>query len=247
MKVWEIMMNTNILSRRLETVVKYIPEGFKLADIGSDHAYLPCNVVKRGISPFAIAGEVVQGPFQSAVRQVKLEGLESHISVRMGSGLEVINSGEIDCITICGMGGTLISTILEDGKQKLHSVKRLILQPNVGSKAVRIWLYENGWSLIAEEILEEDGKIYEVLVAEQGDPEFGYTEEHDAGFLLGPYLMKNQSAPFRLKWQGELTNWLRILAQIEQGAENSESQNKKQEILKKINLVKGALNINEEG
>ncbi|NMD71878.1 tRNA (adenine-N(1))-methyltransferase [Bacillus sp. DNRA2] len=239
-------MNTETLSQRLQAVVKYIPEGFKVADIGSDHAYLPCNVVKRGISPFAIAGEVVKGPFQSAVKQVKLEGLESQISVRMGNGLEVINTGEVDCITICGMGGTLISTILEAGKQKLHSVKRLILQPNVGSKAVRFWLYENGWSLIAEEILEEDGKIYEVLVAEQGDPKFGYNEDLDAGFLFGPYLMKNQSGPFKLKWQGELTNWLRILTQLEQGAANSEIENKKQEILMKINLVKGALNINEE-
>lgn len=246
MKVWEQLMNTETLSQRLQAVVKYIPEGFKVADIGSDHAYLPCNVVKRGISPFAIAGEVVKGPFQSAVKQVKLEGLESQISVRMGNGLEVINSEEVDCITICGMGGTLISTILEAGKQKLHSIKRLILQPNVGSKAVRIWLYENGWRLIAEEILEEDGKIYEVLVAEQGDPKFGYIEDLDAGFLLGPYLMKNQSGPFKLKWQGELTNWLRILTQLEQGAANSEIENKKQEILMKINLVKGALNINEE-
>lgn len=246
MKVWEQFMNTDILSQRLQTVVKYIPKGFKMADIGSDHAYLPCHVAKRGIVPFAIAGEVVEGPFQSAVKQVKFEGLEAQISVRMGDGLEVVNAGEVDCITICGMGGTLISTILESGKDKLEMVKRLILQPNVGSRAVRFWLFENGWKLIDEEILEEDGKLYEVLVAEQGEPRTGYSNELEAGFLLGPILMKNQNEPFRNKWQGELANWRRILAQMEQGTESAENELRKQEIYRKISIVEEVLHVNEE-
>lgn len=247
MKVWELFMNTDTLSLRLQTVVKYIPEGAKLADIGSDHAYLPCHVVKQGRVPFAIAGEVVQGPFQSAVKQVQIEGLDTQISVRMGDGLEVIQPGEVDCITICGMGGTLITSILESGKQKLKQVKRLILQPNVGARALRVWLFENSWKLIEEEILEEDGKIYEILVAEQGDPRTGYSENLNAGFLLGPYLMKNQIEPFRIKWQGELTNWNRILEQMAQGTAKSQNEIRRQEIQLKIAIVKEALCIDEEG
>ncbi|WP_147532385.1 tRNA (adenine(22)-N(1))-methyltransferase [Bacillus marasmi] len=239
-------MNTDTLSLRLQTVVKYIPKGFRMADIGSDHAYLPCHVVKRGIAPFAIAGEVVQGPFQSAVKQVKIEGLETQISVRMGDGLEVVNSGEVDCITICGMGGTLISTILEGGKNKLDQVKRLILQPNVGSRAVRVWLYENNWKLFAEEILEEDGKVYEVIVAEPGEPRTGYSENLEAGFLLGPILTKKQNEPFRIKWEGELANWRRILAQMEQGNESAENELRKQDIHQKMRIVEEALHLDEK-
>ncbi|MGJ7921398.1 tRNA (adenine(22)-N(1))-methyltransferase [Neobacillus sp. LXY-4] len=239
-------MNTEILSLRLQTVVKYIPQGLKIADIGSDHAYLPCHVVSKGISPFAIAGEVVEGPYQSAMKQVKLEGLESKILVRKGDGLAVINPNEVDCITICGMGGTLISTILERGKEKLGTIKRLILQPNVGSKAVRKWLLENGWMLIEEEIIAEDGKVYEVLVAEQGSPLTGYEQDIESGLLLGPYLKKKQNAAFKQKWQAEKENWLRILQQLEQGGMNPEIEQKRQELLQKVKIVEEAFKGNEE-
>lgn len=236
-----VFMNTEILSNRLQTVVKYIPQGFKLADIGSDHAYLPCHAVQKGIVPFAIAGEVVEGPFQSAVRQVELCGLVSKISVRKGNGLEVLESGEVDCITICGMGGTLISTILERGKTKLGLIKRLILQPNVGSSSLRIWLIENGWQLIDEEIISEDGKVYEILVAELGDPLVGYDEDIEAGLLLGPYIRRQQNEAFKQKWQGEKDNWHRILGQLEQAGDKPENQLKKQELLRKIKIVEEAL------
>ncbi|WP_318508381.1 tRNA (adenine(22)-N(1))-methyltransferase TrmK [Bacillus sp. T3] len=239
-------MNTETLSLRLQTVVKHIPDGFRIGDIGSDHAYLPCHVVHKGIVPFAVAGEVVEGPFQSALKQVKAEGLQAKISVRMGNGLEVINPGDVDCITICGMGGTLIASILERGKDKLVSIKRLILQPNVGAKAIRVWLIENGWKLVAEEIMAEDGKIYEVLVAEQGNPMAPYDSQVDAGLLMGPYLVKAQNEAFRLKWLGEMANWHRIVAQLELADDNLQNDQKKKELLHKIKMVEEAIQSNEK-
>ncbi|MHC8522589.1 tRNA (adenine(22)-N(1))-methyltransferase [Rossellomorea sp. H39__3] len=160
------MMNSEKLSKRLETVVSYIPKNSTIADIGSDHAYLPCYAVQAGIAASAIAGEVVKGPFESALKQVKLNALENQVDVRLGDGLDVLRPGEVDCITIAGMGGTLIASILEKGKDKVENA-RLILQPNVSAVSIRVWLMDNGWSLTNEEILEEDGKIYEVLVAEK--------------------------------------------------------------------------------
>lgn len=234
-------MNTHKLSQRLETVVKYIPAGSRIADIGSDHAYLPCHVVGKGLVPFAIAGEVVEGPYQSARKQVELEGLTDQVMVRKGDGLEVISAGEVDCITIAGMGGALIASILEQGKEKLKDVKRLILQPNISAISIRTWLLNNGWELIAEEILEEDGKIYEVLVAEQGESTRPYLENRQTCLLVGPYLCKEKSETFVKKWTGEKNNWRRILENIEKAVDSLENENKRRELEEKIRMVEEVL------
>lgn len=231
-------MNTNKLSARLETVAKYVPKGAKVADIGSDHAYLPCYLAKNETITFAVAGEVVLGPFQSARKNVQAEGLADMISVRMGNGLEVVEPDEVDCITIAGMGGTLIVSILENGKEKLHSVSRLVLQPNINAISIRKWFIDNKWELIAEEILEEDGKIYEVLVAERGDSFEPYKNgKMETGLLFGPFLLKRKDPAFIKKWNLEKINWQRIYGQLESAGPSPETLEKKEELLKKISLA----------
>ncbi|WP_144563210.1 tRNA (adenine(22)-N(1))-methyltransferase TrmK [Neobacillus bataviensis] len=234
-------MNTDKLSVRLTTVAKYVIEGARMADIGSDHAYLPCYLAKNLKISFAIAGEVAQGPFQSAEKNVLAEGLVDTITVRMGDGLEVIEPGEVDCITIAGMGGALISSILDNGKEKLDSVQRLILQPNISAISIRTWLLANNWELIAEEIIEEDSKIYEILVAERGDPLKPYQIKRDEGLLLGPFLLKQKNEIFKKKWTAEMKNWQRISKALEGASETVETIEKRKELTDKIKLVEGVL------
>lgn len=235
-------LNTDKLSVRLETVAKYVPKDSRLADIGSDHAYLPSYLAKNGQISFGIAGEVAQGPFQSAEKNVMAEGLTELISVRMGDGLEVIQPGDADCISIAGMGGSLIASILENGKEKLAAVKRLVLQPNINAIAIRDWLIDNHWELIAEEIIEEDNKIYEILVAEKGEPLKPYRDVHlETGRLVGPFLLQRKENAFKKKWSLEKKNWLRIYKQLEGAPQSPENEVKKQEILGKIALVEGVL------
>ncbi|MDP4083485.1 MAG: tRNA (adenine(22)-N(1))-methyltransferase TrmK [Bacillota bacterium] len=234
-------MNTDKLSDRLNTVAKFVPKGARLADIGSDHAYLPCYLAKKEVVSFAIAGEVVTGPFESAKKQVVLERLTEVIQVRLGDGLDVIKPKEVDCITIAGMGGTLITSILDRGRSKLESVQRLILQPNISAISIRKWLFENNWELVNESILEEDGKIYEILVAEKGNARKPYKENIDAGLLLGPFLLERKEAPFIKKWSMEIENWRKIFSELENASENDEVLHKKQDLLRKIELVKGAI------
>lgn len=241
------MMNIDKLSKRLAAVEKYIPTGSRLADIGSDHAYLPCHAVKEGIVPFAIAGEVAEGPFQSAKKTVESEHLTDSIHVRKGDGLEVVRAGEVDCITIAGMGGSLIASILENGKEKLSGVKRLILQPNNHAHFIRSWLVQNNWELIGEEVLEEDGKIYEILVAEKGDGQKPYQgKDVDASILLGPFLLEVKNEAFQKKWGLELKNLRKIYKQLSSASQTEENISKKNEILKKIQLLEEILNEKSE-
>ena len=97
------------------------------------------------------------------------------------------------------MGGRLISEILENGRAKLASISRLILQPNNREDELRSWLVSNGFHLLAEDILEEAGKFYEILVAEAGQQTLTEQEKR-----FGPFLMKQQSPAFQLRWQKEL-------------------------------------------
>ncbi|MGI2293990.1 tRNA (adenine(22)-N(1))-methyltransferase [Paenibacillus sp. GXUN7292] len=156
------------LSKRLQAIADYVTEGSIVADIGSDHALLPVYLLQNGKCSSAIAGELNAGPFHAAKKQAASAGLSHLLDVRQGDGLSVLTGeGEADTVTIAGMGGNLMRDILEAGRVngKLHGVRKLILQPNVGEEAVRRWLAEHKWYLIEEAIIEEDGKIYEMLVA----------------------------------------------------------------------------------
>ncbi|MDF2927081.1 MAG: tRNA ((1))-methyltransferase [Paenibacillaceae bacterium] len=155
------------LSKRLRLIAEKVEQGSRLADIGSDHALLPAFLAQQGRLASGVAGEVNPGPLAAARKQIADAGLGRLISVRGGNGLEVIAPGEVDVITVAGMGGALIAEILEAGRRtgKLAGVARLILQPNVGEELVRRWLRNTGWMLAEETIVEEDGKIYEILVA----------------------------------------------------------------------------------
>ena len=234
-------MNILQLSKRLETVVSYIPENSKIADIGSDHAYLPCYAVNKGIASFAIAGEVVKGPYLSAKKQVEDAQLTKEVEVRLGNGLEVLAPGEVDCITIAGMGGALIASILEAGKDKLSNGPRLILQPNVSASSIRTWLMDNEWSLIGEDILEEDDKLYEIVIAEKGDPKANYSNEMEKELLLGPFLMNDQSDAFKRKWNQELHQWKKIIKNMEKAEKTDALVKRKRELIQKIQMVEEVL------
>jgi len=205
-------MDESQLSLRLSRAASYVEPGDHLADIGSDHAYLPCALASKEKVAFAIAGEIVEGPFQAAQNQVKRLGLTEKISVRLGDGLEVISpEDEITAITICGMGGLLIAAILDSGLKKGHLTgkERLILQPNIGEKTLREWLVAHCYTVTAEELIEENDKIYELMVAVK-DPSKKPTATATQ-LTFGFYLKDENSAIFKKKWQKELEKNQRIL------------------------------------
>lgn len=233
-------MNAQQLSSRLERVASYVLEGAVVADIGSDHAYLPCFLVLNGRVKKAVAGEVVKGPYESAKKQVRQEQLSGQIEVRLASGLAAIEPGDgVTAITIAGMGGPLITSILNEGMEKLSGVERLILQPNVHAKAIRDWAMENGWAIREEEILKENDKIYEILVLE---PELQVAALSPAELLMGPCLIPERSLIFVEKWQREIKQWKKIVASMEATEQTVEILARKNDLVDKIQRVEEVLN-----
>ena len=231
-------MDAKNLSMRLLAVAKYVPKRARLADIGSDHAYLPAYLTLNEQLDFAVAGEVVNGPYQNALNEIKKENLTRQIKVRLADGLAAIKpEDKIDTITICGMGGSLICDILTKGKDKLATYPLLILQPNVGEKNVRQWLSANGYQIIAEEILTEDKHIYEIIVAQHVLKKVKYTKEE---LLFGPFLLKQANQIFIAKWQSELVKRTKILTQLDNAKDAL--LDKKAELLKEVKLIEGVLN-----
>lgn len=227
------------LSERLKKVANFVEDQAIIADIGSDHAYLPAYLVKNGKIQRAIAGEVVKGPYESAVKNVQKEGLNQEIDVRLANGLQAIEEDDlVDTVTIAGMGGTLISTILENGNDRLSTVQRLITQPNIHAIAIRRWAVQNGWKIIDEAILKEDDKIYEIVVLERGNE--AYTEKE---LLLGPVLMRECNPIFRDKWLREMKEWHRILQSIEGATKHREIEAKRKQLQQQITYVQEVLTV----
>lgn len=228
-------METKI-SQRLEAVASYVPQGARLVDVGSDHAYLPLFLVEQGRIDFAIAGEVVQGPYQSALQNVEQAGQTDKIAVRLANGLAAVElTDQVSTVTIAGMGGRLIAEILEAGKDKLGSVERLVLQPNNREDDVRRWLVAHDFQLIAEEILEENDKIYEILVAEKGSTDLTADQ-----LRFGPYLLEEQSTIFQKKWLKELDKLTFALEQVP-----SERQGDRSAISQKIQQIQEVLHVSK--
>ena len=221
-----------MISKRLELVASFVPQGAILLDVGSDHAYLPIELVERGKIESAIAGEVVEGPYQSAVKNVEAHGLKEKIHVRLANGLAAFEEADqVSVITIAGMGGRLIARILEEGLDKLANVERLILQPNNREDDLRIWLQENGFQIVAESILEEAGKFYEILVVEVGQMKLSASDVR-----FGPFLSKEVSPVFVQKWQKEAAKLEFALGQIPE-----KNLEERQVLVDKIQAIKEVL------
>jgi len=219
-----IMMHNKLkISNRLKQIASYLPKDAFFADIGSDHAYLPCYVCLQNSYARAIAGEVKSGPYNSAKETVERFQLQEAVDVRLGDGLTVLTKeDDVRQIVIAGMGGTLITQILEEGKEKLTHIERLVLQPNVNAESIRTWLLNHNFTLTDETIIEENGHFYEMLVADCGVRHSPYNKNMlQKQLMFGPYLLKKRQNAFYQKWEAELKKLNDALQQMKQGTVKS--------------------------
>ena len=187
-----MMHRDNIfLSNRLENSARMVTEGYSVADIGCDHAHTSIFLVKKGISPFAIAMDVRKGPLSHADANIRMYGLEDRIETRLSDGLEKLKEGETDSILITGMGGTLTVQILQNGLNKAAAAKEIILQPQSDIGMVRRFLRENGFCITCEKMCREDGKFYNSMKAVRDISGSNTGEKEGFGFENSGYYTRS--------------------------------------------------------
>lgn len=185
------------LSNRLLLVARMIPKGHVAADIGTDHAYLPIYLVKEHICPKVIATDVARGPYEKALENIKIAGVEGAVELRCGSGLEPLSPGEVQTAVMAGMGGETIAGILRDSMTVASSMEQMLLQPMRNLPKLRKWLFLMGFKIIDEDVALEDSRFYEIIAVKRQK-----THPFDAiDIAVGP-IIREKRTPRILKYIG---------------------------------------------
>lgn len=153
------------LKGRLLKIALMLGKCTKPADIGTDHAYIPIYLVQSGMCSRAVATDIRKGPLLKAEKNIEKFKLSDRIELRLGDGMEPISEGECDAFIIAGIGGVVISEILESSFEKAKKAKTLILQPTYYEEVLREFLLKNGFCIETESLVRDEGRIYTVIKA----------------------------------------------------------------------------------
>lgn len=201
------------MNLRLQALVELVDSGARVADIGTDHAYLPIALFKQQRANFVIASDVGKGPLANAQADIQAAGLENQIKTRLGSGLAtILPTDRINTAVIAGMGGRLITEILQAGAENGLLLPTLVLAPNVGEPIVRHWLMDHHYQIVAEKLLTEAGHSYELIKAKLGTARFALTESE---LLFGPYILKQRGSIFQKKWIDRAAYLAKLLTNLQ--------------------------------
>ena len=156
------------LSPRLKKIAELIPVGSTLADIGTDHAYIPVYCQQNGITTSCLAMDVNKGPLDRANANINKYGFEDKIKTRLSNGLSNLKPGEADVIVIAGMGGLLIEDIIRNGTDAIGDETLLLLQPMIAPIELRSYLYSSGFNITDEYVVREENKFYNIFAVKKG-------------------------------------------------------------------------------
>lgn len=227
------------LDKRLQAVADFVPKGCKVADIGTDHGYLAKYLYEQDNSRYVIAADLNAGPCEAARKTFAEFGLEDKIPVRQGSGLEPLSAGEVDTVCIAGMGGKLIADILAGKKEIFAGLKTAVLQPQNAARELREWLLANDWHVADETLAKVDGRVYQIIKAENGISDDKYT---DIELLVGPKIIKKRSELFEEHIIGIRTGFEKVVEGLSKVKDLSNEQNMKlQETKEKIKELNSLL------
>ncbi len=194
------------LSKRLYTIAGQVPLGSRIADIGTDHGYVPIYLYLHNQIEKAIAADLHKGPLEKARTNIQAYKATHKIETRLGNGLQMIQPGEVDVIIIAGMGGRLIGEILEAGQAVMKESQCLILQPQLDLEYVRKFIHHYRFQIIEEQMVEEDGKYYTILTATPGEEKY----DRSADYLFGKKLIEKKDPVLKEYIQYKLQEFNKI-------------------------------------
>ncbi len=216
------------LSERLQYIADEIQKGETMADIGTDHGFLPLYLLEKKKCPKVIMADISPGSLKKAEINLKLVKPKGDYELRLGDGIDVLSDREVDVVVIAGMGGLLIADILEWNLHKSRSVRRYILQPRNNPGKLRHWLLLNGFSIVKEGIVREGKFLCEIFTVESGEkpvwsdknPRPSYSAEFDY-----PESLLFYDSPLLEEYLSRhLETECRILGKIKENAKNVQLQ-----------------------
>ena len=221
------------LPLRLQTVYRLVPPEKPMVDIGTDHAFLPIELVRSGRVPSALAFDVRKGPLKIAGEHIRSVGLSDRIQTRLSDGFAALNAGEAETAVIAGMGGGTIRGILERKDPREVGIRTLILGPQSEEEALRFYLQAQGYLVYEERYVEEEGKIYGILAVRAGkEPALSETEAR-----FGRVALNRRDPVLRESLEKKERIYREILAKL---PENEAGTERRKELEEELSYVKEA-------
>ncbi|NLL31065.1 MAG: SAM-dependent methyltransferase [Clostridiales bacterium] len=226
------------LSKRLKFIIKNVDKTNVLADIGTDHGYIPLYAVKNKICKRAIATDINKLPLDKAKLNAILEGVDEELEFRLGNGLEPLKDKEANVVIIAGMGGNLIKEILEKSINKVNELDYLVLQPAQNPEVLREYLYNNGYEIIKEDLCLDEEIYYELFKVKRKEGED--TKLDPIYYEVSPKLLMEKHPLLKDYLKLKIDSYKRVLEHINEETENAKIR--KESINEKISLISNIIN-----
>ena len=220
------------LSKRLQTIADFVKKGAVVADIGTDHVHIPIYLIKNNIISKAYACDINAGPLEKAKENINYYGVKN-IELRLSNGLEKLKTDEADTFIIAGMGGELITDILEKGRRFFATERKFILSPHTKTDEVRKYLLSNGFEITKEDMCIDEGKFYTVMEAVYTGKTFSYTKGE---LLFGKYLIDNKNPVLFEYLKKEKQKYLNIISA------DGINDTRRRELKDRLDIIKETMN-----
>ena len=227
------------LSKRLKRIAEHVDKCESVADIGTDHGYIPIYLVKEGICKKAIASDINKGPIEKAKVNVAFEGVSNKVKCLLGPGLNPLKVGEVNGVILAGMGGNLTRDILLADMDKVKKYDFIILQPAQNPEVLREFLYKNDYEIIDEDLIKDEGRFYELFKVKYNENSEKLVFEDELEYEVSPLLREKGHPLFKEFIEEKINKCETILSFIKEDTEAAKKR--KSDLEEKINKLKGML------
>ncbi|MCX0378634.1 class I SAM-dependent methyltransferase [Clostridium perfringens] len=227
------------LSKRLKRIAEHVDKCESVADIGTDHGYIPIYLVKERICKKAIASDINKGPIEKAKVNVAFEGVSDKVKCLLGPGLNPLKVGEVNGVILAGMGGNLTRDILLADMDKVKKYDFIILQPAQNPEVLREFLYKNDYEIIDEDLIKDEGRFYELFKVKYNENSEKLVFEDELEYEVSPLLREKGHPLFKEFIEEKINRCETILSFIKEDTEAAKKR--KSDLEEKINKLKGML------